>query len=59
MFPDFGAYCKSEAAMRSLTHSGAQEWGRYGLTVNTYAPCPVDARMYKLQKLIFEAFFHN
>lgn len=38
----------SKAAIRSLTHSGAQEWGAYGLTVNAYAPGPIDTMMCKL-----------
>ncbi|KAF8597906.1 putative short chain dehydrogenase [Ceratobasidium sp. AG-I] len=45
--PGFGAYCMSKAAIRSLTHSGAQEWGPYGLTVNAYAPGPIDTGMWR------------
>ncbi|KAF8597898.1 NAD(P)-binding protein [Ceratobasidium sp. AG-I] len=43
--PRFGAYCMSKAAMRSLTHTAAQEWGPSGVTVNAYAPGPVDTNM--------------
>lgn len=35
----------SKAAVRSLTHSAAQEWGPSGLTVNAYAPGIVDIDM--------------
>lgn len=42
-----GAYCASKAAVRSLTQTGAREWGRHGITVNAYAPGPVDTDMCK------------
>ncbi|KAF8597896.1 NAD(P)-binding protein [Ceratobasidium sp. AG-I] len=45
--PGFGAYCMSKAAILSLTHSGAQEWGAHGLTVNAYAPGPIDTDMWR------------
>ena len=42
-----GAYCASKAAVRSLTQTAAREWGRHGITVNAYAPGPVDTDMCK------------
>lgn len=41
-----GAYCASKAAVRSLTQSAAREWGRHDITVNAYAPGPVDTDMW-------------
>ncbi|KAF8608719.1 NAD(P)-binding protein [Ceratobasidium sp. AG-I] len=41
-----GAYCASKAAVRSLTQTAAREWGRHGITVNAYAPGPVDTDMW-------------
>ena len=35
----------SKAAMRSLTHTAAQEWGPSGVTVNAYAPGAVDTNL--------------
>ncbi|QRV93741.1 Enoyl-(Acyl carrier protein) reductase [Ceratobasidium sp. AG-Ba] len=45
-FPFFGAYCASKAAVRSLTHTAAREWGAHGITVNAYAPGPIDTNMW-------------
>ncbi|PFH49374.1 hypothetical protein AMATHDRAFT_4961 [Amanita thiersii Skay4041] len=33
-----GAYCASKFAVRGLTQSAAKEYGKYGITVNAYAP---------------------
>jgi len=41
-----GAYCASKFAVRSLTQTAAHEWGRHGITVNAYAPGPVDTDMW-------------
>ncbi|THV07126.1 NAD(P)-binding protein [Dendrothele bispora CBS 962.96] len=32
------AYSSSKAGMRGLTQSAAKEWGKFGITVNSYAP---------------------
>ncbi|KAG9220125.1 hypothetical protein CCMSSC00406_0007180 [Pleurotus cornucopiae] len=37
-FPDSSAYSSSKFAVRGLTQSAAQEYGKYGITVNAYAP---------------------
>ncbi|KAJ8689989.1 hypothetical protein PTI98_012835 [Pleurotus ostreatus] len=37
-FPDSPAYSSSKFAVRGLTQSAAQEYGKYGITVNAYAP---------------------
>lgn len=44
--PYFGSYCMSKAAVRSLTHTAAQEWAAYGITVNAYAPGVIDTDMW-------------
>lgn len=46
--PTFGAYSMSKNAMRSLTYSAAQEWGPFGVTVNAYAPGPVETTLCEL-----------
>ncbi|KAF4584930.1 hypothetical protein EYR40_001756 [Pleurotus pulmonarius] len=37
-YPDSSAYSSSKFAVRGLTQSAAQEYGKYGITVNAYAP---------------------
>ncbi|KAH7922292.1 NAD(P)-binding protein [Leucogyrophana mollusca] len=37
-----GFYCASKAAVRSLTQTLATELGKHSITVNAYAPGPVD-----------------
>ncbi|KAF8836787.1 acetoin reductase family protein [Paxillus ammoniavirescens] len=37
-FPLLSAYCASKFAVRGLTQAAALELGRYGITVNAYAP---------------------
>lgn len=37
-FPSLPAYSASKWAVRGLTQSAAQEFGKYGITVNAYAP---------------------
>ncbi|KAF4607261.1 hypothetical protein EYR38_001322 [Pleurotus pulmonarius] len=37
-YPDSPAYSSSKFAVRGLTQSAAQEYGKYGITVNAYAP---------------------
>jgi len=39
-------YCASKAAVRSLTQTFALEWGKYGITVNAYAPGIVKTPMW-------------
>jgi len=39
------AYCATKFAIRGLTQAAAQEFGKFGITVNTYAPGLVDTRM--------------
>ncbi|KAG2148919.1 hypothetical protein DEU56DRAFT_729764 [Suillus clintonianus] len=45
-----GIYCASKAAVRSFTQALAGEVGSYGITVNAYAPGPIDTplRMFML-----------
>ncbi|EGO22945.1 hypothetical protein SERLADRAFT_439717 [Serpula lacrymans var. lacrymans S7.9] len=40
-----GAYCATKAAVRSLTQTAATEFGKHGITVNAYAPGPVDTSL--------------
>lgn len=40
--PEAAAYSASKFAVRGLTQSAAQEWGKHGITVNAYAPGPID-----------------
>ncbi|KAH7339738.1 NAD(P)-binding protein [Rhizoctonia solani] len=44
--PNKAAYCSSKFAVRALTQTAAQEWGRYNITVNAYAPGPTDTDMW-------------
>ncbi|CAE6366258.1 unnamed protein product [Rhizoctonia solani] len=44
--PNKGAYCSSKFAVRALTQTAAQEWGRHNITVNAYAPGPTDTDMW-------------
>ncbi|KAG8725053.1 hypothetical protein FRC09_009327 [Ceratobasidium sp. 395] len=44
--PEVGAYSASKFAVRGLTQTAAREWGKHGITVNTYAPGPVDTDMF-------------
>ena len=41
----YGAYTASKFAVRGLTQSAAVELGKHGITVNAYAPGPIDTRM--------------
>ena len=40
--PRYGAYCASKFAVRGLVQSAAMDWAKYGITVNGYAPGPID-----------------
>ena len=37
-FPEHAAYCATKFAIRGLTQSAAMDYGKYGITVNAYAP---------------------
>ncbi|KAF9238224.1 hypothetical protein BU15DRAFT_88460 [Melanogaster broomeanus] len=41
----FSAYCASKFAVRGLTQTAAAEFGRYGITVNAYAPGLIESAM--------------
>ncbi|KAJ7220725.1 hypothetical protein GGX14DRAFT_675821, partial [Mycena pura] len=43
--PSLGAYCASKFAIRGLTQAAAQELGKYGITVNAYAPGGINTSM--------------
>ncbi|KIK95792.1 hypothetical protein PAXRUDRAFT_355869 [Paxillus rubicundulus Ve08.2h10] len=45
--PLTSAYCASKFAVRGLTQSAALELGRYGITVNAYAPGHIQSPMGK------------
>uniref|UniRef100_A0A8H7XUS8 NAD(P)-binding protein n=1 Tax=Psilocybe cubensis TaxID=181762 RepID=A0A8H7XUS8_PSICU len=45
--PLLGAYSAAKSGVRSLTQTAAQEWAQYGITVNAYAPGPVETDMRK------------
>jgi len=44
-FPLLAAYGTSKFAIRGLTQNAALDLGKYGITVNAYAPGPVDTAM--------------
>ncbi|ESK86091.1 acetoin reductase [Moniliophthora roreri MCA 2997] len=46
--PYASAYSASKFAVRGLTQSAAQEYGKYGITVNAYAPGVIPTEMGKL-----------
>ncbi|KAG9122289.1 hypothetical protein FRC07_001404 [Ceratobasidium sp. 392] len=54
--PEAGAYSASKFAVRSLTQTAAREWGKHGITVNAYAPGPVDTDMWNLMGGHLEAW---
>ncbi|KAJ6588131.1 acetoin reductase family protein [Mycena capillaripes] len=43
--PFMGAYTASKFAVRGLTQAAALEFGSHGITVNAYAPGPIDTDM--------------
>ncbi|KAF9238267.1 hypothetical protein BU15DRAFT_75421 [Melanogaster broomeanus] len=45
VFMHYPAYTASKFAVRGLTQSAALELGRHGITVNCYAPGPIDTDM--------------
>jgi NAD(P)-dependent dehydrogenase (short-subunit alcohol dehydrogenase family) len=47
------SYCASKFAIRGLTQGAAQELGKYGITVNAYAPGPVKTAMTDKMKARF------
>ncbi|KAG8686736.1 hypothetical protein FRC08_012344 [Ceratobasidium sp. 394] len=54
--PEAGAYSASKFAVRSLTQTAAREWGKHGITVNAYAPGPVDTDMWNLLASHLDAY---
>ncbi|KAF4611115.1 hypothetical protein D9613_007305 [Agrocybe pediades] len=42
------AYSSTKFAVRGLTQAAAQELAQYGITVNAYAPGPIDTAMLKV-----------
>ncbi|KAH9479100.1 Short-chain dehydrogenase [Psilocybe cubensis] len=47
-WPYLSGYCATKFVVRSLTQSAAQEWAKYGITVNAYAPGPIETDMLKV-----------
>jgi meso-butanediol dehydrogenase/(S,S)-butanediol dehydrogenase/diacetyl reductase len=47
-FALLGHYSTSKFAVRGLTQAAAQEWAKYGITVNAYCPGIVDTAMWEL-----------
>jgi meso-butanediol dehydrogenase/(S,S)-butanediol dehydrogenase/diacetyl reductase len=47
-FALLGHYSVSKFAVRGLTQAAAQEWAKYGITVNAYCPGIVDTAMWEL-----------
>lgn len=47
-FSLLGHYSTSKFGVRGLTQAAAQEWARYGITVNAYCPGIVDTSMWEL-----------
>lgn len=37
-YPDFAPYCASKFAVVALTHAGARDFAKHGITVNAFAP---------------------
>ncbi|QRV93974.1 Enoyl-(Acyl carrier protein) reductase [Ceratobasidium sp. AG-Ba] len=54
--PEAGAYVASKFAVRGLTQTAAREWGKYGITVNAYAPGPVNTEMWNVNVDNLEAY---
>ncbi|PPQ88743.1 hypothetical protein CVT25_008550 [Psilocybe cyanescens] len=44
-WPYLSGYCSTKFVVRALTQSGAQEWAKHGITVNAYAPGPIETDM--------------
>ncbi|EIN11998.1 NAD(P)-binding protein [Punctularia strigosozonata HHB-11173 SS5] len=43
--PSFSAYSATKYAVRAITQTAAAELGKYGITVNAYAPGPISGHM--------------
>ncbi|PPQ80730.1 hypothetical protein CVT25_001850 [Psilocybe cyanescens] len=46
--PYLSGYCSTKFVVCALTQSGAQEWAKHGITVNAYAPGPIETDMLKV-----------
>ncbi|KAG2003054.1 hypothetical protein CC2G_003687 [Coprinopsis cinerea AmutBmut pab1-1] len=44
-WPEISVYSSTKFAVRGLTQAAAQELGKHNITVNAYAPGPIDTEM--------------
>lgn len=43
--PEHAPYCATKFAVRGMTQSAAMDYGKYGITVNAYAPGAIETPM--------------